>query len=179
MRRKKENYSHFLDEVLTDRENSGLSGPADRRHHRTSPGAVRQRDPGDCAGPRLHGDRRALLLRRGRLDRESAASGEALQRTGHRPRARADQDCVHVGRHRSGGATAKGGHQVQHDAALLSPAGGRAAKRRCNSSHPSSDAFTIGSKRPTSAITPARKIPACNRCARSTPTTKSSVTRPK
>ncbi len=51
------------------------------------------------------------------------------------------------------------------------------AKRRCNSSRPSSAGFTIGIRKRINATTPARKIRVCNRSRKFTPTTRSLATR--
>jgi hypothetical protein len=75
----KTNYSHFLEEVLVDRRNSGLAGAAQKGgYHRSPFGAVRLRDIGNRPGSGLDGNRCVLLFRRARFDQESTTSGQAL-----------------------------------------------------------------------------------------------------
>ena len=64
------------------------------------------------------------------FDRQGPRNHQAVRERGHRPRARADQARIDVGRHPRGRSAAEGRHPLQHDAAVLARAGRRRAPKR-------------------------------------------------
>jgi hypothetical protein len=109
----KENYNHFLEEVLASRRKSGLSGAAQIDdiidHLLVKFGcAILEIVPGRVS---TETDARFSFDVEGSI-KKARRFGETLRGTGDWARARAHQDCFHVGRNSRGRATAKGRHQV-------------------------------------------------------------------
>ncbi|ABA49958.1 hypothetical protein BURPS1710b_1325 [Burkholderia pseudomallei 1710b] len=100
-------------------------GRIGRLHHRSPADRIRHRDPEADPGPRIDRGRRAPVVRHAALDRQGPRNHQALRSSRRRPRARADQARVDVGRHPRGRGAAARRHPLQHDAAVLARAGRR------------------------------------------------------
>ena len=126
----KENYSHFLEEVLTDRRKIGLTGAAqieDIIDHLLVRFGCEMLEivPGRVS---TETDARFSFDVEGSI--RKARRWSSFRGTGNRSRARPHQDRFHMGRDHGGGTTAKGRHQVQSDTALLAAPGGACAEAK-------------------------------------------------
>jgi hypothetical protein len=118
----KQQYGHFLEEVLTDRETSQLRGEQQIEdiidHLLVKFGyEILKIVPGRIS---TETDARLSFDVQGSINK---ARDQALRRSRHRPRTRANQNRVHVGRHQRSGAASEGRHQVQYDTAIFPSAG--------------------------------------------------------
>ena len=87
---------------------------------------LRPQDPEDRSGPRLHRSRRASRATTPkRPSRRLTTSSSNMTMPESRPRARADQDRLHLGRHQGRRAAGKGRHPLQPDAAVRPAPGDR------------------------------------------------------